>query len=191
MATRTSTLRCSQSPGAHKARAAGWSPFTGGVRPARFSPPRCAQPDNGHPGGQPRLPAQTGLPSRALLCALLLLHHLQEEDDRIPPQQPSPSRWGMPARGSRTIKTKRRTKRKHCETRPCLRQPRVQPQVLPAGCTARVEKENTNGPGVRGLALPDSATPNALGGLDVIKGSCGFPQAPVSKPVCTLSIVRR
>ena len=143
------------------------------------------------PRGQPRLPAQTGLPSRALLCALLLLHHLQEEDDRIPPQQPSPSRWGMPARGSRTIKPKRKTKRKHCKTWPCLRQPRAQPQVLPAGCTARVEKENTNGPGVRGLALPDSATPNALGRLDVIKGSCGFPQAPVPKPVCTLSIVRR
>lgn len=102
------------------------------------------------PRGQPRLPAQTGLPSRALLCALLLLHHLQEEDDRIPPQQPSPSRWGMPARGSRTIKPKRKTKRKHCKTWPCLTQPRAQPQVLPAGCTARVEKENTNGPGVGG-----------------------------------------
>ena len=125
-----------------------------------------AQPDNGHPGGQPGRPAQTGLPSRALLCALLLLHRLQEEDDRIPPQQPSPSRWGMPARGSRTIKTKRKTKRKHCKTWPCLRQPRVQSQVLPAGC------HSTGGKGKYKRSGGEGAHParlcHALGGLDVI-----------------------
>lgn len=63
----------------------------------------------------------------------------------------------------------------------CLRQPRVQSQVLPAGChsTGGKGKYRRAGQG-EGAHLPDPATPNPLGGLAVINGSGGFPKAPVS-----------
>lgn len=119
--------------------------------------------NNGHPGGSLAcLPRRGSRAAWALLCALLLLHHLQEEDGRIPPQQLSPSRWGMPARGPRTIKTKRKTEKTQ-QNMALLRQLRVPSRVLPAGSHRTGGKGKYEWSGGEGLTLPVSATPSPLG----------------------------